>query len=91
MTAILFMIVLFGVPCANVLLGVGLLVHFVSFVKGENPFGDWFGFWAAGLVLSFGGFVGFFQGGNWAILLGTILYIIAALRSRRKQSLPGQG
>lgn len=88
MTNTWFVMLFAGAPCANVLLGVGLLVHFVSFVKGENPFGDWFGFWAAGLVLSLGGFVGFIQGGIWAVLLGTILYIIAALRSRRQPISP---
>ncbi len=90
MTNTLFVMLFAGVPCANFLLGVGLLVHFVSFVKGEHSFGDWFGFWAAGLVLSVGGFVGFMQGGIWAVLLGTILYIIAAWRTRRQPISPTQ-
>lgn len=86
----LFVILFAGVPCAKFVFGVSFLVYFVFCVKDEIPTRRWFWFWAAGLVLSFGGFAGLLHCGIWLILLGTIVYAIAALRTSHKQVMPPQ-
>lgn len=88
MTARLLTALLFAVPPANLALGTSLAWRFVRSALHEVPTRHWFWLWAVGLVLSLGGFIGFMQGGIWAVLLGTILYVIAALRSRYKQVMP---
>lgn len=83
-----FFVLFIAVIAANAAFGGHLTFHFFVSVKDETPIGNWFWFWAVGLVLALGGFIGFMQGGIWAVLLGTILYVIAALRSRHKQVMP---
>ncbi len=80
---------LFAGPAANIILGVYLAWRFVNSALSETPTRPWFWLWIAGLAVSTAGYLGFLFGGIWLVLLGTIVYTVAAIRSRRRHALPG--
>lgn len=79
-----FEVLLLGLPAVHLALGAYLLVHYFDSAPPEPFVRHWVWFWVAGLVLSAAGYAIFWFGGIWLILLGTIGYAVAALRSRRR-------
>lgn len=90
MSVDVFIMLCVGTVVANLTFGAVLVCRFFLSAADKTPTRRWFWFWAVGLVLSFGGFGGLLHGGIWLILLGTIVYAIAALRTSHKQVMPPQ-